>query len=189
MALSAGHTVNAGVHGNNNLKAHPQLNVIKCDATNETDIKNLINSQDAVVSFIGHVKNSPDDVQSKSIKNTINAMNSADLKRLVSLTGTGVRMPGDKITLIDRILNLSISVIDPARVKDGKQHFEIIESSKVDWTVIRVLKLQNTKAKLYKLSLHGPTKPYISRTEVAKAFLEVLENNSFIQQSPIICNV
>ena len=56
--------------------------------------------------------------------------------RLISLTGTGVRFPGDKITLIDRILNLSISIIDPKRIKDGKNHVTLLKNSDLDWYVM-----------------------------------------------------
>ena len=113
-------------------------------------------------------------------------MKELDIKRLVSLTGTGVRFSADKISLIDRILNLSISIIDPARVKDGKNHVEVLKRSALDWTVIRVLKLQNVPPKPFELREHGPTKWYVGRQEVAQAVLQVLEQRSFIKQAPII---
>jgi hypothetical protein len=113
-------------------------------------------------------------------------MQGLNIIRIVSLTGTGVRFPGDKITIVDRILNLSISIIDPARVKDGKNHVEVLKASNLDWTIIRVLKLQNVQPRPFKLLENGPTKWYVGRTEVAKAVLEVLEQGSFIKQAPII---
>lgn len=185
-ALTAGHTVRAGVRGKSYLKPHPNLTVVECDATNEAQLKNLLSGQEAVASFIGHVKGSESNVQTIAIQKVIGVMEGLNIKRIVSLTGTGVRFPGDKISLIDRILNLSISIIDPARVNDGKNHVEALKSSVLDWTVIRVLKLQNVPPQPFKLRKHGPTKWYVGRQEVAQAVLQVLEQHSFIKQAPII---
>jgi putative NADH-flavin reductase len=185
-ALAGGHSIHAGVRGKSRLEPHPNLTVVECDATNEAQLKNLLSSQDAVASFIGHVKGSKPNVQTIAIQKVVDAMETLGLKRLVSLTGTGVRFPGDKISLVDRFLNLSISIIDPARVKDGKNHVEVLKASSLDWTVIRVLKLQNVPPKSFGLREHGPTKWYVGRQEVAQAVLQVLEQHSFIKQAPII---
>jgi len=185
-ALAAGHTIRAGVRGPSHLQPHPNLTTVDCDATDAAQLKELLAGQEAVASFIGHVKGSAPDVQTVAIQTVIGVMQQLGIKRIVSLTGTGVRFPGDKISLVDRILNLSISIIDPARVRDGQHHVGVLKASDLDWTVIRVLKLQNTVPKPFTLLTHGPTKWYIGRQDVAQAVLQVLEQRSFIQQAPII---
>jgi len=185
-ALSAGHQVRAGVYQNNTLTSHPNLVVVTCDATNKDDIDKLINDQDAVVSFIGHVKGSPAHVQTDAIKVISEVMSQKRITRFVSLTGTGVRFFGDNISIIDQILNAGIKIVDQARIQDGKDHVELLKKTNLDWTVIRVLKLQNTQPKGFKLTTHGPSKLVVSREEVAKAVLEVLRDHSFIRQTPII---
>ena len=188
-ALKRGHHVRAGVHGNHNFISSPQLDVFSCDATNIDDIVNLTNNQDAVVSFIGHTRKSDPDVQTKAMKALVAASETTGVTRVVSLTGTGVRQPGDIIPFTDRILTVAISIIDPERVKDGKEHAAVLQGSNLAWTIIRVLKLQNTKPAPFELTSHGPTKLYVSREEVATAVLEVLENNTFIKDMPIISKV
>lgn len=186
-ALAAGHSVRAGVHGSSDgLSSHPNLTIVPCDATNETQVQGLIEGQDAVVSFIGHVKGSPSRVQTEAMHVLVGAMKKASMRRVVSLTGTGVRMPGDHISIVDRVLNLTVELIDPQRIQDGRAHVEVLKESGLDWTVIRVLKLQNIKPKPFTLTPGGPTKWVIGRDEVAEAALQVLEGNSFIQQAPIV---
>jgi putative NADH-flavin reductase len=185
-ALAAGHEVRGGVRGQSPFVSTPKLTIVQCDATNKEDLRTLIANQDAVVSLIGHVKKSAPDVQTAAIQTVAEVMNELGVTRLVSLTGTGVRFPGDTITLIDRILNTAVSIVDPARVKDGKDHVVALQQSGLDWTVIRVLKLQNVPPKPYSLTEHGPTKPYVGRDEVAQAILEVLEDDSLVQKAPII---
>ncbi len=185
-ALEKGHTVKAGVFGNHDFTENPSLTIVQCDATNIVQLEGLLSGAEAVASFIGHGKNSPATVQADAMKSTIEICKKLGLRRLISMTGTGVRYPADKITLIDRILNMSITVIDPKRVADGKLHADILRQSNLDFTIIRVLKLTNGDAKPYNLTASGPVKTLTSRKEVAKACLEVIENNSFIRQAPII---
>ncbi len=186
-ALAAGHTVRAGSLTTGNFPEHPNLTEFQCDATNKASVRLLIAQQDAVASFIGHVKGSAPDVQTEATKTLVSSMELEGVKRIISLTGTGVRFTGDKIPLIDRFLNLAVSIVDPNRVTDGRNHVEVLKQSTLDWTVIRVLKLQNVNPKPFSLREHGPTKLYVSRDEVAAAALEIIEDGSFIKQAPIIC--
>ncbi len=185
-ALTAGHTVRAGSLTTGNFPEHPNLTEFQCDATNEASVRALIAQQDAVASFIGHVKGSAPDVQTEATKTPVSSMGLEGVKRIISLTGTGVRFTGDKIPFIDRFLNLAVSIIDPHRVTDGRNHVEVLKKSTLDWTIIRVLKLQNISPKPFSLREHGPTKIYVSRDEVAEAALKVIEDTSFISQAPII---
>jgi len=106
------------------------------------------------------------------------------MHRLISLTGTGVRFPGDKITLTDRLLNLAVTVIDPARVKDGRDHVAILQQSSLEWTVIRVLKLQNVPPKPFALREHGPTKWYVGREEVGQRYCKCLNSTVSLHKRP-----
>ncbi|NBU33056.1 hypothetical protein EB118_05930 [bacterium] len=187
-ALGAGHKINAGVYGTSPFLKNDNLAVFECDATNYEQVLRLFKDCNAVVSLIGHTKKSSATVQTDAIATALRAMHTLGIKRLVSLTGTGVRFEGDKITIIDHILNLSIGFIDPKRIADGKKHVELIKKSDTNWTILRVLKLQNTAPSPFILRSNGPTKPYVSRFDVAAAIIEILEKNSFIQQAPIISN-
>lgn len=187
-ALMAGHNVRAGVLGSHDqLPDHHKIAVYKCDATKLHDVVTLSKGCDAIVSFIGHGKKTPKDVQTKCIKNCIQAAQKNNISRIVSLTGTGVRFPGDKITPVDQLMNLSISIIDPARVKDGIQHARILQKSDLDWTIIRVLKLTNGKLQKYSLRRSGPTRIFTSRKTVAAAALSAIENKAFKKEAPIVC--
>ena len=185
-ALKAGHSVRGGVRGVNTLAAHPHLEVVTCDATNADELRVLLSGQEVVVSAIGHVKGSAPDVQTVATKVIVDVMSELGIKRYVDVTGTGVRFTGDKITLIDRFLNMGVGIADPSRVKDGIDHQEVLKASSLDWTTIRVLKLQNVAARPFVLRLHGPTKAFVGREEVAEGMLEVIEMGTFFKQAPIV---
>lgn len=186
-ALRAGYHVRAGVYGGNLVKVS-NLEIVNCNATDIKQVEELIDGCDAVVSFIGHVKGAPKDVQTKSTKNIVKACQKLGIKRVLSLTGTGVRLPDDKPSLIDRILNITVTIVDPDRIKDGIMHAKILRDSNLDWTIIRVLKLQNTKPKPFVLKYDGPAKLITSREEVADAFIMALSDPNMIKKCPIISN-
>lgn len=185
-ALKAGHSVRGGVRGENTLAPHANLEVVACDATNADELRVLLAGQEVVVSAIGHVKGSAPDVQTVATQVIVDVMTELGIKRYVDVTGTGVRFAGDKITLIDRFLNMGVGIMDPSRVKDGIDHQEVLKSSDLDWTTIRVLKLQNVEKKPFTLKLHGPTKAFVGREEVAGAMLQVIESGSFLREAPIV---
>lgn len=185
-ALNHGHKVVAGVYGENDLTSHENLTIKDCDATSKIQVQELLTGVDAVVSLIGHGKKSPPRMQTNATQAILEAMSYYGLSRLISLTGTGVRMPGDKITLLDRFSVLFIRLFAKNRLLDGIEHAKLLQKSDLNWTILRVIKLQNIRPQRFSLKEHGPGKSIVSRYEVAQAILELLQNNSFIRKSPII---
>ncbi len=187
VALARGHEIRAGVHHSPlHVSESENLVTMTIDATNSTHVGELIEGCDAVVSLIGHVRHSPVTVQTDAIQRIIEQMKIRGIVRLLSLTGTGVRMPGDTISLIDRCMNAAISVVDPKRIHDGISHVKAIQASDLDWTIIRVLKLTNSDQQAASLSAGGPALTFVSRYTVAQKMVDILEQHSFTQQAPVI---
>jgi len=185
-ALKAGHHVTAGTHRKNISTTNENLRMLHCDATNVEDVKELIKDQDVIVNLIGHTRHSEADVQTKAMKVLLDAIEGDTTRRFVTLTGTGVRFPGDHITFIDRVLNILVTILDPKRMQDGTDFVELLKKSNLHWTLIRVLKLVNTTKLSYRLTSSGPAKLFVGRREVAQSILDVLNQDSFVNQAPII---
>lgn len=185
-ALQAGHSIKAGVMGKHSFAEHPNLTIAQCNALELGDIMQLLIGCDAVVCLIGHTKKTDPHVQTIAMQNILQTMQDIDMHRVVSLTGTGVRLTGDIVPAIDKLLNFAVGIVDPKRIADGKQHALLLMQSQTDWTLLRVLKLQNTAPSPFILTPNGPTKTYVSRGDVAAAILQVLEQKSFIRQAPIL---
>ncbi|HSH55885.1 MAG TPA: NAD(P)H-binding protein [Candidatus Limnocylindrales bacterium] len=187
-ALAEGHEVRAAIHRYNPFKPTPGLTPVQCNGRQIEDVEHLLDGCEAVVSLIGHGWKSPAQLQTDTIRNVLGAMELQHINRIISLTGTGVRMPGDSITLIDRLMNLTIRLIGPKRIRDGIQHVRVLQESDTQWTVVRVLKLANFRTAQFRLSLHGPAKTFVPRADVALAILEVLDHASYVGQMPIIAS-
>lgn len=184
--LAAGFTVKAGVHSGK-LQDQAKLTQQTCDVMKVGDITSLVNGCSAVVSMIGHGKNSPATLQTTAMQNILDATDGNSDIRIISLTGTGVRQPGDKPNLIDYILNISIKLIDPNRINDGIQHVKALQASNASWTILRVLKLTGgNQSDTVKLTSGGPAEIFTPRARVAAAIVQIIQDDSFHRAMPVV---
>lgn len=185
-ALAAGHIVHAGIRGQNPFKAHERLKVFQCDATEISQVTKLIERCDAVVSLLGHVKGSDAFVQTAAIRTIARAMEVAGLKRIVSLTGTGVWVEGDRFKKTLDVLNMVSRWFGVKRFDDGIAHVKVLQGSDLDWTVLRVTLLTDGEPGHFGFKKHGLAKIPTPRREVALAILRILHDGSFIRGYPVI---
>lgn len=186
-ALSAGMTVRAGVRGPHDLEEHERMTIVACDALSKREINDLIKGSDAVVSLLGHGPGTAATVQKTATQYTLDAMRAHGIRRFISLTGTGVRMPGDKPGIMDRLGNWLISGVDPERVRDGVAHAHVMMQSDRDWTLLRVLKLTDGHhSGGVELAPNVPSEMFTPRQRVAAAIVQLLQSGDFIRQAPVI---
>jgi len=186
--LEAGYRVRAGIRSGSSLAGHPSLETVRCDARVLGDVETLMDGASAVVSMIGHNRRSSADVQSVAIQNCVDVITARQPgTRLISLTGTGVRLDGDRIPLLDRAANFAIGVVDPQRIKDGKNHVRILQESSVDYTIIRVLKLTGGRhSGTVTLTPHGPAELFTPRARVAAAVVQLIDSGDYRRALPVI---
>lgn len=186
-AIEHGHEVNAFVRTIPEVP-HKEATYFVGDVLQQRTIGPAIDGMDAVVSVIGHVPGADPRLQTKGISNIIAAMNEAGVKRLISMTGTGVRDPDDVFQGSGIILTKVLELVQRDRIVDGRAHAEVIRASDLDWTIVRCPKLTNDprtgdyQTGYIKASLLDT----ISRADVASFILRCLEEREYIHSAPII---
>lgn len=191
LALERGYDVTAFAHntaGKARLPKSPQLHVIMGDVLDRAAVSAAIQGADAIISVLGHKKGGDPRMQTKGIQHICEAAEGLGVARLVSLTGTGVRQPGDTPGPTDRFLNFLLKRIDPVRVHDGIDHAHVLENSKLNWTILRVLKLSKTHSsgRQYLLTPGGPAELFSGRPRVAETLLDLASSNAFVHAMPVI---
>lgn len=181
--LKRGHTVNA-LSRRQPTNQQSGVSWFIGDAINEDNLRQCIDGADAVISALGHTKNTKSPIQTDSMSVLLKIIGS-DVK-IISLTGTGVRQTGDKPSIADRAMNYIVKLIDPKRIDDGIQHANILKNSNADWKILRVLKLMNGQSiENVKLTSGGPARVFINRITVAKLLVDLAEVSDWSKQMPV----
>jgi len=164
------------------------VSIQKGNVMDYDSVEEALRGADAVISALGHVKGTDPLMQTRGITNIVHAMKKHGIKRVLSLTGTGARVEGDTPSIIDRLLNVLIKLVDPNRIRDGLKHVEVLEESGLDFTIVRVLKLGNSNKECenYTLTDGGPAELQTSRKKVPKVLVDLINDKQYIAKQPII---
>ncbi len=189
-ALESEHEITAFVRNPDKLPddLRERVHIVQGDILNSEDVDRAIQGQEAVISVIGQSKESPEDLQTRATEYIVSAMQAHDVNRIVSLTGAGVRIEKDTPKLFDKFMKVLLNIFAKKVLKDAEGHVEILKSSDLKWTVVRVPVLTEGELKgSYRVSYVGQdTGAKISRSDVAHFILRTLEDASYIHDAPMI---
>jgi len=189
-ALSKGYKVIALARNPQSIpQQSPLLELIKGDVLNKADVEKTVERANIVVSLFGHVKGSPEWLQTNGTKNIVGAMKKYSVARIISLSGGGLPFPSqDRPKLMDKFIRLMMRIFAKKILNDAIEHHKVLENSGLAWSIVRGPMLTNG-AKLGKyrvgwVGVNGSTK--ISRADLADFILELVENDKFDYQMPFV---
>jgi putative NADH-flavin reductase len=178
-----------------NLKSISQndtkLEIYQGDVLNSDDVSKVLKGADIVVSLFGHVKGSPEWLQTDGTKNIVEAMKQNKVKRIISLSGGGLPFPEkDEPKFADKLIRTIMKIVVPKILNDAIKHYEVLKSSGLVWTIVRGPRLTNdAKTRTYRVGwvgVNASTK--ISRADLAEFILSQVEDEKFNFQMPFISN-
>ncbi|HEV2749306.1 MAG TPA: NAD(P)H-binding protein [Gemmatimonadales bacterium] len=188
-ALSAGHEVMVLVRDPSKL-TRPQegLQVITGDARGASAVADTVQGTDVVISALG----SGGDTVTLFGRNVMAAMERLGVRRIVSLVGASVVMPGDLPSMSLRMLRLITRVFGGTMLKDGEAHARELAASHLEYTLVRPPRLTDGVASgriQHGLTLKlGPTSS-ISRADLAAFLLEVAVEGRYIRAAPMVAGL
>lgn len=188
-ALGRGHRVTAFVREPSRLPfEHGRLRVLRGDVTDPEAVQEAVAGQDAVLSALGHAKGSPKDVQARGTENIIAAMEKHGVRRLVSLTGAGVRAEGDEPKFVDKVFALLLGTLQRDVLADATRHVEVIRESDLEWVVVRGPRLtEGEELGSYRVGLVGKNSgTKISRADLAEFMLDQLTSDDHLGRMPMV---
>lgn len=164
-----------------------RLKIIEGQVTNINDLSKSLYNIDVVISTLGHGFRTKYPIQENTMKILIPLMVEKNIKRLITITGAGLKIKGDPKSIIAELSSIVFPFIDPYRMKDSKIQQELLEKSELDWTLVRT-PIQNSKNSKIKYIGFIQPKPWqkVSRIAISNFMIECIENNKWIKKSPII---
>ena len=166
-----------------------RLLVIEGDVLDRAAVAETVRGADVVVSVFGQVKGSPPTLQTEGTQLIVDAMETGDIRRIISLSGGGLPAEGyDKPKLADVVIRSLLKLLAPQVLADAKGHLEVLERSGREWTVVRGPRLTDAPATgTYRVGWVGvDASTQIARADLARFILTQIDDRTFIQQLPFV---
>lgn len=167
---------------------HQRLRIVLGDILDPASVDAVVAGQNAVLSSLGTRRwFSPTTLFSVSTKSLLRAMDRHGVRRLICITGVGVRETlGHGGFLYDKFF---LPLFTKRIYEDKDRLEEIIRSSELEWIIVRPGLLTNGPAKgNYRVltDLTGVTIGRISRADVAAFMLAQLTSDRYLRQTPVL---
>ncbi|MEM6699309.1 MAG: SDR family oxidoreductase [Bacteroidota bacterium] len=189
-ALAAGYQVKALARTLAKVEEkHENLNLIQGDVLVLTDVEQLVKDTEIVISLFGHVKDSPEYLQTNGTKNIVAAMKQHNINRIVSLSGGGLPYPEkDQPKFMDKTIRFVMKIAVPKVLNDAVEHHKVLVNSGLDWTIVRGPRLTNGVEKgEYRIGWVGVNAgTQISRADLADFILKQVESDEFVEELPFV---
>ena len=172
---------------------NPNFRHVAGDACNQTDVCAVIEPNEVVVQTLGVPLNlklltGPIDLFSKSTRILIDAMEHANVRRLISVTGFGAGRSFESINCFQKI---PFQICFGVAYRDKSIQESLIKNSSLDWTIIRPGVLTNQKlSKPYTIRLHPSEwrNGIISRSAVADFIASAIDDPKMVGAEPVLAN-
>lgn len=169
---------------------HDNLELIKGELNDYSKIKNSIAGVDCVISTLGPPikRNYKGFDVFDGHKNIINAMKAENVKRFITLATPSVKFEKDVSSLATRLPTILAKLFLPKAYKEIVQIGDIVKTSELDWTIVRIIAPKNIPAKGNVKITFGAEKIKfnISRSDIADFMLKQVTDKQYIHSMPII---
>jgi putative NADH-flavin reductase len=183
-ALDSGHTVTAYARNPERLRiGHPNLSVLAGELDNDEAVLAAVQGADAVIEGVGAV--------SDGTRRIIAAMDKTGVRRLVAVSTCSVTDPQDLPDAKFKALAQFVKTAAPTPYQEVRRAAEFVRASGLDWTLVRVAKLNDKKAAgRIKAGYygHGVVGLSITRADMATFLLDQVGNLTYLHQAPAISN-
>jgi putative NADH-flavin reductase len=176
--------------------SNPHLHIIEGNPLNYVDVVKAIKETDAVYVALNIGRKtdmpwskvvSPFNLLGVSMMNTVTAMKENGVKRVISVSAWGV---GDSYKEVNWMFRFLINKTNVGFAYKGHEDQErILRESGLDWTAVRPVALTKSEnQRSVKVSFSGEKKlnTTISRKDVAKFMLEIIDDKKYFQTTPSI---
>ncbi|HET8985802.1 MAG TPA: NAD(P)H-binding protein [Trueperaceae bacterium] len=187
-ALERGHNVRAFARtpGKVGLE-HERLELSQGDVQDAAAVDRAVAGVDAVLSVLGPTENKPGAPITRGTSNIVTAMKRHAVRRLLITAGAGVGDPLDRPRVPDRLINRALKLLAKHVYEDMLGAVEVVRSSDLEWTVVRVPRLTDGPTGKVRVGyLGGDVGTAVTRSAVTAFILDELEAGAWLRAAPVI---
>jgi putative NADH-flavin reductase len=181
-ALRRGHEVTVLVRSADAFAPQAGLDMVVGDAMDAGSVARATAGTDAVISALG-ISRDKQPVCSTAMANLV----TAGVDRVVSISGAGLDVPGDRKGLFDRFAGWLVRTVTPQAFEDKVREYEIVRDSAVRWTLVRPPQLvDGPGGKPVRSDASAPQGLRIDRRDLADFCLDVVEADRYGRAAPFV---
>lgn len=164
--------------------SHPLMEIVEGDIKDLYTARELLKGCDVAISAIGQNK---DDVLISSLAtlNIIKAMEEFNITRYILLTGSNLEVPGDQKSPKNLEGTAWMKTTFPVFVADKQKAYEILTTSSIDWTVVRLPWIEQTNERRGLIvDLQDCLEDLISTTDLADFLIDQITDTTYVKKAP-----
>lgn len=188
LALDAGHQVTAFARNPSSIPRIGDLRAIEGELDDAAAVASAIEGADAVLSTLGARSNRADQlvVFETAMTNITQAMATHGVDRLVSISGAGVFMPDDHITLSRRAVRLLLLLFARYVAEAKEREYAVIRQTDLAWVLVRPPRIvPGPPTGTYQVLPDRVPSSKISQGDVAHLMLACTQGDTWVRKGPI----
>jgi nucleoside-diphosphate-sugar epimerase len=120
------------------------------------------------------------------MRTLVEAMREEHVGRIVTLSGAAVDVPGDRKPWLDRIASSVVRRAARHVVAAKQGEFDVLSGSSLAWTALRPAIVTDGPARGYRLSDTLRPGARVTRADVGRALVDVLEDQAQVGKAPFV---
>jgi uncharacterized protein YbjT (DUF2867 family) len=189
LALDQGHEVTAFVRDRSGIDVHTATacHVIVGSLENQTSVRYALEGADAVIVTLAAGSR----VLERFDASALPILKASGPRRIVSMVGASVRMPGDPKSFKLRLMTAVMRLVPGGLLRDAEGHARRLASSGLDWTLVRSANFADMPATgSIHATLDGdmPLGASITHADLAEFILAAAVRGNYLGQAPMVCN-
>ncbi|PFD87619.1 NADH-flavin reductase [Bacillus anthracis] len=188
-ALEKGYQVKVLTRNSENMTiTNENIEVIIGDARDFSSIRKLLKGCRAVINAVGQPKNESY-IFSTVSKHILEAMKEFEIKRYILISGGSLNVTGDQKGMVSKIGAILFKVFLSKMMQDKYEELQIIQSSEVDWTIVRLpFVMEGNGIRDIKESLVDMPGMKIRNSDIAPFVIKEINSERYIGKCPFISN-
>ena len=187
-ALTGGHEVVALVRQPDRITPEERLELVAGDVRDAGSLSRAAAGADAVIAAMGPRSNTSDEEAAleEGMRTIVATMRSLGIRRVVTLSGAGVTVPGDEKPLVDRVMSRLVGQLARHVLGAKQREYEVLAASGLDWTALRPPLVTDGAPAGYRLDLRLTPGARVRRADVAQALIDQLEVRTYLGKAPFV---